>query len=147
MESNVRYFHHNRASEICEHNSYIVLIVKGRLKVHDIFLDYFKLCVSVDVCALRWLICFKYGRKIWLKIRHKITPFRRHYSTGGGMGQERKGVRGMAERTIKTNLVLTGEDEYIASMEKLTAALRAASEAKKEFDALFGKAPDSVGQD
>ena len=46
----------------------------------------------------------------------------------------------MAQRTIETNLVVIGAEEYISTMEKITAALREASEAKKEFDALFWKA-------
>lgn len=50
----------------------------------------------------------------------------------------------MAERTIQTNMVVTGAEEYISTMEKITAALREAIETKKEFDALFGKAPDST---
>lgn len=52
----------------------------------------------------------------------------------------------MAERTIKTVMQLIGEDEYVAGIEKITVALRNASEAKKEFDALFEKAPNSLEQ-
>lgn len=37
----------------------------------------------------------------------------------------------MAERTIKTKMQLIGGDEYVAGIEKITAALRKASEAKK----------------
>ena len=48
----------------------------------------------------------------------------------------------MAERTIKTKMQLIGGDEYVAGIEKITAALRKASEAKKEFDDLFAEAPD-----
>ena len=49
-----------------------------------------------------------------------------------------------AERTIKTYMIVTGAEAYIAEMEKLTVALKAANAAKKEFDALFGKAPNST---
>lgn len=51
----------------------------------------------------------------------------------------------MAERTLQTNMVITGADEYIAAIKRVTAAVREAIEAKKEFDALYGKAPDSEG--
>ena len=50
----------------------------------------------------------------------------------------------MAERIIATKIVVTGAEEYISAMESVTSALKAANEAKKEFDALFGKAPDST---
>lgn len=49
----------------------------------------------------------------------------------------------MAERTMATKVELIGVDEYVAGMERITAAIRAASEAKKEFDALSIKAPNS----
>lgn len=48
----------------------------------------------------------------------------------------------MAERIIITKMQLIGGDEYVAGIEKITAALRKASEAKKEFDALFAETPD-----
>ncbi len=50
----------------------------------------------------------------------------------------------MAERTVTTKMVIEGAEEYISTMEKITAALRAASQAKKEFDALFNKASNST---
>lgn len=50
----------------------------------------------------------------------------------------------MAERTIQTNMVVTGAEEYISTVGKVTAAPREACKAKKEFDVLFGKAPDST---
>lgn len=43
----------------------------------------------------------------------------------------------MAERTIETKMKLTGEEEYVAGIERITKALKAASEAKREFDDLF----------
>lgn len=49
----------------------------------------------------------------------------------------------MAERTIQTNIVVTGAEEATAAYKKLSAAIRAASEAKKEFDALFGNTSNS----
>ena len=49
----------------------------------------------------------------------------------------------MAERTVSTKVELIGVDEYVAGMERIAAAIRAASEAKKEFDALSTKAPNS----
>lgn len=49
----------------------------------------------------------------------------------------------MAKRTIATKVELVGVDEYVAGMERIAAAIRAASEAKKEFDALSMKAPNS----
>lgn len=49
----------------------------------------------------------------------------------------------MAERTIETKMKLTGMEEYLAGLEKITAALQVASEAKKEFDALFERASNS----
>ena len=52
----------------------------------------------------------------------------------------------MAERMIKTKMQLIGGDEYVAGIEKITAALRKASEAKKEFDALFAETPNSLEQ-
>jgi len=57
-----------------------------------------------------------------------------------------KGGVGVAERTIKTKVELVGADDYVAGMERITAAIKAASEAKKEFDALFAKASNS-GED
>ena len=53
----------------------------------------------------------------------------------------------MAERTITTKLELVGADDYVAGVERVTAALKAASEAKKEFDALFTKVPNSSDAD
>lgn len=44
---------------------------------------------------------------------------------------------------MATKVELIGVDEYVAGMERITAAIRAASEAKKEFDALPIKAPNS----
>ncbi len=51
----------------------------------------------------------------------------------------------MATRTIQTDIVITGAEEAIIAYEKLAAAIRSASEAKKEFDALYGKAPNLQG--
>lgn len=48
----------------------------------------------------------------------------------------------MAERTIKIEMQLIGGDEYVAGIEEITAALRKASEAKKEFDTLFAETLD-----
>lgn len=53
----------------------------------------------------------------------------------------------MAERTITTKLELVGVDDYVAGVERITAAFRAASEAKKEFDALFTKTSNSTDED
>ena len=53
----------------------------------------------------------------------------------------------MAERKVVTKLELVGEDDYVAGVERITAALKAASEAKREFDALFVKAPNSTDAD
>lgn len=50
----------------------------------------------------------------------------------------------MADRTIETKVILTGEEEYVAGLERIAAALRAVGEAKKELDALFGKTSNSV---
>ena len=58
-----------------------------------------------------------------------------------------RGVNSMAERTITTKLELVGADDYVAGVERVTAALKAASEAKKEFDALFTKVPNSSDAD
>lgn len=52
----------------------------------------------------------------------------------------------MAEREIATKIKLVGADEYVAAMERITAAIKAASEAKREFDALFAKELNSDGQ-
>lgn len=49
----------------------------------------------------------------------------------------------MAERTIITKMELIGVDDYVMGMERITAAIKAASEAKKEFDALLAKTPNS----
>lgn len=48
----------------------------------------------------------------------------------------------MAERTITTKMELIGMEEYIAGINRITEALKAAGEAKKEFDALFAKTPN-----
>ena len=37
----------------------------------------------------------------------------------------------MAARTIETKVILTGEEEYVAGLERIAAALRAVGEAKK----------------
>lgn len=50
----------------------------------------------------------------------------------------------MAERNLITKIVVTGEDIAIEKLTRLTAALRDASEAKKEFDSLFGNASNSM---
>lgn len=50
----------------------------------------------------------------------------------------------MAERTIRTKMVMVNEEEYISAVKRIASALREASEAKREFDALFPKAPSST---
>ena len=57
--------------------------------------------------------------------------------SASGVGE---GGESVAERTITTNLVVVGAEEYVSAIERVTQALRAANEAKKEFDDLFGKA-------
>lgn len=52
-------------------------------------------------------------------------------------------VDGMAERESITKVTLVGVDDYVAGWERIAAAIRGASEAKKEFDALSMKAPNS----